>query len=300
MLRPGLVWPARSRRNGQQAGAAAGVVERTVVNRVARNRLADAQVVPVRRVDDVLLRPGGAGQHGHHVLRGFAGDGVADGGADIQPQRPAFEAFFIGGGVGLIVALAGGGKQLFGRVQRHPAFEGYFARAVVGRLGVQLGAAVAALHHRPGVRGGLGVVDDEQTGGAVAGGLLVLVAPAAVVRHRLALEHGGVVARVAGVVDEHHHGLALHVEAGVVVPLVLGGRHAVAGKHQRRVFDVNHRLLLLGEEHEVVAVLQLHRCAVARHRGNRVGPARDFHQRHRLEIAAIRARPQAQLLKFGG
>nr|GFD51798.1 hypothetical protein [Tanacetum cinerariifolium] len=110
----------------------------------------------------------------------------------------------VGSGVEGVVVLASGFEHLFGRVEGHPAFEGHFAGAVVGSGGVQLGAAVAALHHGPGVGGGLGIVDDDEAGGAVAGGFLVFVHPAAIVGHFAALEHGGIVARVAGVVDEHH------------------------------------------------------------------------------------------------
>ncbi len=72
------------------------------------------------------------------------------------------EAALIGRRVSLLVILAGRSEEALGRVKRHPAFESYFAGPVVGRLGVQLGPAVAALHHRPGVGGGLGVVNDEQ------------------------------------------------------------------------------------------------------------------------------------------
>jgi hypothetical protein len=111
----------------------------------------------------------------------------------------------------------------------------------------------------------------------VAGGLFVLVAPTAVVRHGLALKHGGVVARVAGVIDEHHHRFALHVEAGVVVPLVFGGCHAVASKYQRRAFDFDRRLFALGQKHKVGAVFQGEVLAVARDGSCRIGLTGNFY-----------------------
>jgi hypothetical protein len=170
---------------------------------------------------------------------------------------------------------------------------------VVGGLGAQLGAERAAEHHAPGVGGGLGVVHDEQAGGAVAGGFLVFVGPAAVVGHGPALEQGGILAGVAGVVDEHHHGFAFHVEAGVVVPAVLGRYHAVAGEYQRGVLHGYRGLLALAEYYVISFIIQVQLLAFARNLHRWGGRDGDFRHRHRLEITAVHSGwLQAQVLKL--
>src|SRR5439155_13948408 len=68
-------------------------------------------------------------------------------------------------------------------------------------------------------------VNEERADRAFAGGLLVLVGPAAVIGEGLAAEKFGVVG--GWVADDHEDDLALDVDAGVVVPVVLGGGDAV-------------------------------------------------------------------------
>ena len=60
----------------------------------------------------------------------------------------------------------------------------------------------------------------------LAGGLLVLVGPAAVVGEGLAGEEVGIVG--GRIVDDDEDDFAFDVDAGVVVPLVLGRGDAVA------------------------------------------------------------------------
>src|SRR5690348_8238319 len=84
-------------------------------------------------------------------------------------------------------------------------------------------APVAVPDHRPGISGRVVArVSDETGGGAPARGLLVLVYPASVPGHRLAVEKLRVTGGIAGVVDQHDHRLALDAHTLVVVPLPFG------------------------------------------------------------------------------
>src|SRR3546814_20919776 len=74
---------------------------------------------------------------------------------------------------------------------------------------------------------------------ALARGLLELVGPAPVIGHALAFEQALVAGVEAGVVDQDDDGLALHVDAGIVVPVLLGRVDAVADAHQRTVLDLD-------------------------------------------------------------
>ena len=79
-------------------------------------------------------------------------------------------------------------------------------------------------------------------GGALPRGFLVLVGPAAVIGHRPAVERA-LEARwlVVGIVDQDDRGLPAHVDAGIVVPAVLGRVDAVADEHQLAVVEVDVR-----------------------------------------------------------
>src|SRR6185437_15852211 len=81
-------------------------------------------------------------------------------------------------------------------------------------------APVAVPHHRPRVACRIiARVHDETGRRAHARRFLVLVNPAPVPGHRLAVEELWVAGGVARIVDQHDHRLALHVDAAVVVPL---------------------------------------------------------------------------------
>ena len=133
-------------------------------------------------------------------------------------------------------------QQRLARVERHPPLDGRAPHVLVGRDQIELLAEIA-LHDREGIAGRTGLVNDDHAGRALLGADLVLVGPAAVVRHRLAAERlrielGGVVGIGHGrIVDEHHQRLALHVHALVVVPVELGRDHAVADEHQLGILD---------------------------------------------------------------
>ncbi|MCK7527754.1 MAG: hypothetical protein MZV64_64145 [Ignavibacteriales bacterium] len=78
----------------------------------------------------------------------------------------------------------------------------------------------------PAVGRALGVVDDEDAGGAELGRLLVLVGPAAVVGHVLAVEDAA--RAVSRLVDLDEQDLAREVHALEVVPLPFGRLDEVA------------------------------------------------------------------------
>jgi hypothetical protein len=75
---------------------------------------------------------------------------------------------------------------------------GLLAAAFVGR-------APGIAHHRPAIGSRFGLMHDDDGGGALAGGFLILVGPAAVIGHRLALEEFGIGLGgfIAGIVDQH-------------------------------------------------------------------------------------------------
>ena len=99
------------------------------------------------------------------------------------------------------------------------------------------------------IAGGPGLVHDDRRGRALLGGDLVLVGPAAVVRHRLALEHrrrraatGRAGSGTAGSFTSMTIVLPAHVDALVVVPAVLRRDDAVADEDDVGTVDARVRL----------------------------------------------------------
>jgi hypothetical protein len=109
-------------------------------------------------------------------------------------------------------------------------------RGRVGANDVEHGVGVGILDRGPAVGGRLGFVHDQQARETLAGGLLVLVGPPAVVGHGLAAE-GALPRFEVGVVDQDHAHLAAKVGAFEVVPVPLGRLDAVADEDQGRVLD---------------------------------------------------------------
>ena len=89
------------------------------------------------------------------------------------------------------------------------------------------------IHHDvPGVARRACRVHDEHARRAAAFGFLILVRPAAVVRHRLAAEKIRLRRRSGRIVHKHEQDFAANVGALEVVPLVLGSSRAIADEHQ--------------------------------------------------------------------
>ncbi|MNN26764.1 hypothetical protein D3C81_1402810 [compost metagenome] len=100
----------------------------------------------------------------------------------------------------------------------------------------------------------------------------------------------------ARVVDEHDHGLALPVLAGVVVPVLLGGINAVADEHQVAGVDLDFRLAAAGADDHVGAELQFLAAVAALDFQHGVRVGRGLGHRHVLEPAVAVARLQADAL----
>ena len=131
-------------------------------------------------------------------------------------------------------------------------------------------------------------MDQDDAGRALAGRFLILVGPAAVIGHRIAVEEAGFGIGIAGVVDQHDHRLALDIDALVIVPAVLRRDDAIADKDQVRAVERDLVGGALGPEHHVFIRGQAERLAIVGDvEAGRAFIQRDFQQRHRLEIAAL-------------
>ena len=241
-----------------QRGDGSGVVDRAVDDGVAAPvRIGDdPEAVPVPGHDHGLLRAAGTGQDPGHVA---AGDALA---LDIEGQRRA----------GTLQPIAGEAALLrpgLLRLEIQPRFveqplrdlaldPAAHRQVVVGRIGaddVVLRTVAAVAHGRPRVGRRRGLVHDQRPGRAAPRGFLVLVGPAAVVGHRLAAEIALATFEIR-IVDQDHHDLVLHVQAGVVVPAQLRGGDAVAGEHQRHVLQRHLVLRVQGLHRDVLALDQ--------------------------------------------
>ena len=141
----------------------------------------------------------------------------------LQAQRHGREVRRLGlFAQGLAVEL-GRGQDAVGRLPARPALEEKPAVPV----GVEEAlVAPGRPEHVPAVGRALGVVDDQDAGGAELGRLLVLVGPPAVVGHVLAVEDAaGAVARL---VDLDEQDLAREIDAFHVVPAPLGRLDEIA------------------------------------------------------------------------
>ncbi len=114
------------------------------------------------------------------------------------------------------------------------------------------------------------------------------------VGHGLATEQRFVAGDESRVVDQDQRGLAAHVDAGVVVPVVLRRDDAIADEDDLAAGDRGLGLHAARADHHVVAVGERHAArAPAERQVRRRG--RDLHQRHVLAEAATGGRLQAEL-----
>ena len=231
--------------------------------------------------DHGLLRAAGTGQDPGHVA---AGDALA---LDIEGQRRA----------GTLQPIAGEAALLrpgLLRLEIQPRFveqplrdlaldPATHRQVVVGRIGaddVVLRTVAAVAHGRPRVGRRRGLVHDQRPGRAAPRGFLVLVGPAAVVGHRLAAEIALATFEIR-IVDQDHHDLVLHVQAGVVVPAQLRGGDAVADEHQRHVL----------QRHPVLRVQGLHRDVLALDQGAGAGGGGEPGPHRPGDLAALQLDP---------
>ncbi len=164
-----------------------------------------------------------------------------------QAERHGHEVLRLGlFAQGLAVEL-GRGQDAVGRIAGEPPLEqepGAAVRqkeALVGPRGPQ---------DVPAIGRAFRVMDDEDTRGAERFGLLVLVGPAAVVGHVLAVEDAA--GEVPGLVDLDEQDFAREVEALDVVPIPLGRLDEITAIDDlaRRL---GRRVLALGPDDELVA-----------------------------------------------
>ena len=255
-----------SPREGQHGRHPGRVVHRAVVDpRRVRRVVHLAEVVPVGAVNDPLVLQLGvtAVEPGEHVARLERAHGVVD--HEVRPRArerhrpkiPAHRRLFQG-----VEILARVGQQRFCHVEGDPRAHGHRTHVPVWGIDDEIFLRPARTHHRVGIPGRAGFVDDDRGGSPPLGGDLVLVGPASVVRHRLALEHRlvqpGRIVRVrhGRVADEHQDRLAAHVHVLVVVPAVLGRDHPVADEHDLRIVHADLRHEARGGGDEIVRVVE--------------------------------------------
>ena len=126
-------------------------------------------------------------------------------------------------------------------------------------------------------------MNDDGAEGTLAAGFLKLIAPAAVIGHRLAVKLARFWQGEAGIVNQDQGNLALHVQSLVVVPIVFGCLDAIADKDQGRIFDLDALIVVATAQHDILTVVhrQVTQGDVLRLAG---GVA---HHRYGLQEAAI-------------
>gem|GEM_PF-5181714 len=192
----------------------------------------------------------------------------------------------------------------FEQVHRQVALDPAFQRRMRG-LGivadhVEHAVGVGTGDRGPAVGGRRGLVHDQHAGRALPRALLVLVGPAPVVGHALAVERAlaGLEVRV---VDQHHRDLALQVHALEVVPAAFRRLDPVADEHQRRAVDGDLAAAVeRGAQRDLLALGQRLALAVALDRDLRAADDVGAAQRHRLRPQALAVLEVAARLQAGG
>ncbi len=276
----------------QHPGHASAVVRRAVADPVAGGvRRANAEGVPVGGEDHRLLRAGGPGALGDDVAAGEPLDLDAVVGREgFCPHRHGPEVAAPGGGPELAEIQAGPPEEVGCRVPLDPALDQGVRLGGI-RAGDVIGLGVGRLHRRPAVAGAGRVVDDQHPKRAMAGRLLELVGPAAVVGHGSTAEAAaGVVSHhrlEVGVVDQDDHDLALEVIALEVVPAALRRLDPIAGENQRRGGDTHPLYRPLGHDHDLLALAQWDFAAGCRDSDPGVRLDIEADHRHGLGPAAV-------------
>ena len=155
----------------------------------------------------------------------------------MNEQLNGFEAPLPGGvDLGVSRAQPARSKELVGNIVGDPRSRSDLRLRVVGE--VSLLARVGVLDNRPRVAREVSAMNDERADGSAPRGLFELVGPAPVVSQRLA----GKKLRIVGrrVTNDDQDDFAFDVDAGVVVPVVLGRGDAVADEDDGGV-DVDDR-----------------------------------------------------------
>ena len=183
----------------------------------------DAQMIPMRGVEHVVVRPLAPPHHADDVARLQVIEARVHRRGELEPaHRHRFEAAFVGREHQRVEVHAGVGEHSLRDIELDPAVH----RHAVGRgrsrcrdrACVPNSSCARPASHRLRDR----VVHDDDAGRALPRGLLEFIGPAPVIGHGAALEETFVVRNEARIVDEQNDDFALHIDAGVVVPLVFG------------------------------------------------------------------------------
>ncbi len=148
-------------------------------------------------------------------------------------------------------------------------------------------------------------MDDQDARRASSRRLLEFIDPAAVVGHAATVElvGGRTVCRhfEIGIVDQHQDDLAAHVDALEVVPVPLGGRHAIADEHHGGLGDGDARLGPVAADDDVRSACKAHLCAAGRGGDRRRPVLQEAVDRHGLVPATVLSRRlQPQGLELPG
>ena len=223
----------------EQAGDPAGIVERAVADPV-RFALgtAKSEMVPMRGVDENLVRVARARQDGEQIVGGEMLCGGVEAGGKAHPgQRTRAEAALLGRMPLLLQIEPGAAEQPLGRVLAQIAGEA--DQGVVG-AGNAAGRTRAAAQHLPGQACKGFVMDDDDPRRALPPCFLDLRRGAPEIAERGAAERAARLLMI-GIVGEHDDDLPVHVEAGIIVPALVRRVDPVAGEDQGRARKLDMR-----------------------------------------------------------
>ena len=275
------------RRGFQHHRRAQGVVEGAVVDAVTVHFGADADVVEMSRVDDVLGRQRGvgAGQPADDVVAGDLRQGGAAGQRGLAFKVEGFQRAGLAAREDFVgvhrrtfeQAARGMHAQAGGRAQLREGVHRLAVRAKQAHAGHRPVAGAAG----PGVFGLVHRVADLHRADGAAFGQGDQLLPARGVEGALGV---GEVGRGAGKV---HGDLAAHVHAFEVVVVQLGCVHRLADEHQRRGDRVAGGVVVHARQEVVLEGEFDAFAAAADAEAGAFGFAPAFEQRHRLQVAAV-------------
>ena len=191
-------------------------------------------MVPMRGVDHEFV-PQGRVVAWHHTCHVELFDGAyrtAQGALQRKVQGHGPKVATLGQHPERVKRLAALLDQGPGGVFGHPALQGRLLQSICQEEA--FGVPTVA-NHRPTIAGGSRGVDKQHPRGAVLRGQLELGGPATVFAQMRAVEEAGFLGGGCGLVHQHQQHLAMHVQALVIVPLVLGGVDAEAHEDHRGV-----------------------------------------------------------------
>ena len=201
-----------------------------------------------------------ARQQGHQIVRDDGAGLHREVGAEaLGSQGNRMEVCGLGPGLLGLEIETGPAEQVDGLIPLDPALQQGMGLARRRADHVELRGGVGILHRGPAIGGRRGLVHDQHAHGPLAGCLLVLVGPAAVIGHGLAFEPtGGGMSRRGleiRIIDQDDRDLALEVHALEIIPVPLRGLDAIADEDEGRPGDVHPLDRQQGMDHRLVALM---------------------------------------------